>query len=203
MSPDEPLGLIDQQVEYPDEERARQRDRILTWGNAFSVLRVVLLPALIYEITLPVKDAMVPLLILAFLIGLTDFLDGFLARRLNQVSDWGKILDPLADKICTGGLMISLYFYRDMPLWLPVFLIVRDLAIVFGGTVMFRKRDLVMPSNQLGRITTGVVTLLAAVYIFDFHWLQSPTLWTTSVLMALTVIVYTRNGILILRKPRD
>jgi CDP-diacylglycerol--glycerol-3-phosphate 3-phosphatidyltransferase len=203
MSSDESRSFIDQQVEYPDEERARQRGRILTWGNGFSVLRVVLLPALLYEISLPVEDTLIPLLVLAFLIGLTDFLDGFLARKLNQVSDWGKILDPLADKICTAGLMVALYFYRGMPLWLPVFLIVRDIAIVYGGTVMFRKRDLVMPSNQLGRITTGIVTLLAVVYMFGFDWAQIPLLWVTGILMTLTVIIYTRNGILILRKTRD
>jgi cardiolipin synthase len=107
---------------------------------------------------------------------LSDMLDGLLARVLNQVSDWGKVLDPIADKLWICALAVFLAApWREHPLPLPfmVLMLIRDLSIVACGLWAFRRVGVVMTSNWVGKITmfAEAVTLIA----FTINW--TPTYW--------------------------
>jgi CDP-diacylglycerol--glycerol-3-phosphate 3-phosphatidyltransferase len=106
------------------------------------------------------------------LIGLglfTDWLDGFLARRLNQISEWGKILDPLADKIIIGVPGFILFLQGRIEGWFAILVISRDILIFLGGIYARQKLNYVIPSNWLGKITVNVISLVFLFAIFESY----------------------------------
>jgi len=98
----------------------------------------------------------------------TDILDGFLARKLKQVTEFGKIIDPLADKIVVGVIIIKLYIIGEIPLYYFLMILGRDLIIFIGGILLSLKIDKVLSSNALGKITViiiGIVILLIIIQV--------------------------------------
>ncbi len=173
----------------------RPRGRFFTAGNLTSVSRVALLPALLWAIGKPPEQHWLVFVgVLAAVIAATDALDGFLSRRLGQVSEFGRILDPLADKICIGFVAVWLWLYRGLPIWIPAAILARDVFIVVGSLVLARRADLVMPSNQIGRITTFVLSATFFVYAIDWTWPQSVLLWASTAFVLVSFALYGRVG---------
>jgi CDP-diacylglycerol--glycerol-3-phosphate 3-phosphatidyltransferase len=138
------------------------RNKVFTLSNFFSFLRIFFVVPAIYFIR---RDDTDSLLILAFLGMLTDWLDGFLARTLNQISDIGKILDPIADKICIGGSVIAFNYYWDFPLWLTLVILGRDALILAGSMIIFRKFRVVTPSRIPGKIAVFLISVSLIFFI--------------------------------------
>lgn len=94
---------------------------------------------------------------------ITDFLDGYLARKFNQITEMGKIIDPLADKVAMGVVVVKMYFLKELPEYYIFMILGRDLIIFLGGIFVSSKLGKVLPSNLLGKITVlniGIVILL-------------------------------------------
>ncbi len=98
----------------------------------------------------------------------TDFFDGYLARKWNQISELGKILDPIADKVNIGGVVIALYFFQDFPLWLTLLIVLRDVAIMLGALLIIKTKQKVTPSNMPGKITVVVVALTIIMFLLGW-----------------------------------
>lgn len=93
----------------------------------------------------------------------TDILDGYLARKFNEVTEFGKVIDPLADKIAMAAVVIKLYLIGQIPPLYFFLIIGRDVLIFLGGIIVSRKIGRVLPSNKLGKIAVlniGIVLLL-------------------------------------------
>ncbi len=97
---------------------------------------------------------------------LTDVADGFVARKLNQVSELGKIIDPLADKICVGVLILKLFLINQIPLYYLIIILGRDLLILLGGIFTSKKLKKVIPSNVIGKATVITISLVLLFIIF-------------------------------------
>jgi len=137
----------------------------LTFSNFLSFIRIIFVIPGVYFIAINRNDLLIGLTIIGMF---TDWADGFFARKLNQVSDLGKILDPLADKVLIGGLVIALYHYQGFPLWLTLFIVLRDLIIIVGALLIYDKNKLITSSNWAGKIS---VTLIAvAIFSFIAGW---------------------------------
>jgi CDP-diacylglycerol--glycerol-3-phosphate 3-phosphatidyltransferase len=115
----------------------------------------------------------------------TDFLDGYLARRWHQVSEFGKIVDPLADKIGIGSLAVFLMLLGDLPLWYGTFILLRDMLILVGGVSITRQKNIIPQSNWPGKIAVGIVS---AVLFFATLGMEELTTFV-SILMWLSVAV--------------
>src|ERR1035437_6548495 len=103
------------------------------------------------------------LLSLTLFASFTDIMDGYLARKMNQVTEFGKIIDPLADKICIGLIITKLYLIHQIPEYYFFMIIGRDILIFLGGIFLTKKLGKVLPSNMLGKITVliiGIVIIL-------------------------------------------
>ena len=98
---------------------------------------------------------------------LTDSLDGYLARRLGEVSALGKILDPIGDKICIGVAAIAVTILRDLPWWAMGIIIFRDVGIVIIGTFMVGQLAIVTSSNIWGKATSLFQSLSIMAYAFE------------------------------------
>jgi CDP-diacylglycerol--glycerol-3-phosphate 3-phosphatidyltransferase len=123
---------------------------------------------------------------------ISDCLDGYFARRLNQQTRLGLILDPLSDKIMAGVLAILLIIYRDFPLWLALVIVGRDLLILIGGLFMKSKITEVPPSNLSGKYSFASIAVLLCSYIIEFRF----GIWLFTILtitfILLSLIVYGR-----------
>ncbi|MFZ0456125.1 MAG: CDP-alcohol phosphatidyltransferase family protein [Ignavibacteriaceae bacterium] len=98
----------------------------------------------------------------------SDILDGYLARKYNEVTETGKIIDPLADKIAVGAIIIKLYLLGQIPAYYFLIIILRDIVIFLGGIFVAKKIGRILPSNVLGKITViniGIVILLIILQI--------------------------------------
>ena len=99
----------------------------------------------------------------------TDILDGYLARKLNQVSELGKVVDPLADKVVIGIIIIKLFLIGELPQYYFILIVSRDFLILVGGVFLTRKIGSVIPSNKLGKITVITISLVILFTILGLN----------------------------------
>lgn len=126
----------------------------------------------------------------------TDFLDGYLARRWHKVSELGKIIDPLADKISIGALAIFLVLLGNLPLWFLIALIVRDLIIMTGGLYIKHRKNIISQSNWPGKIAATVIALYLLVITIQLPELEGVSiilLWASLFMMAFSLILYAQR----------
>lgn len=138
--------------------------------NAITLSRIALVPVFI----LLLKDGNYPLALVVFLIaGASDALDGFLAKRLNVVTQFGAVVDPAADKILLVSAYVMLTILGHLPFWLTLTVAFRDLLIV-GGYLVYsghvgpiRMRPSILSKlNTLAQIALVVLVLVSLVYPF-------------------------------------
>ena len=96
---------------------------------------------------------------------ITDVLDGYLARKFNEVTEFGKIIDPLADKIVIGVIILKLYLIGIIPTYYFIMIIGRDLIIFLGGIFITSRIKRVLPSNMLGKITVTNIGIVIMLFI--------------------------------------
>jgi CDP-diacylglycerol--glycerol-3-phosphate 3-phosphatidyltransferase len=152
-----------------------------TISNLLSFARIFLVIPIVYYIKKEQNDIALIIMLVAMF---TDWLDGFLARKLDQITEAGKVLDPLADKICTAGILVALSLFQGFPLWLTVFIIARDAVIIFGALMMFGHSSVVPPSNRIGKVTMFAIGLLGVAFMLG---LQSTLLLLEILVAALLV----------------
>ncbi len=111
-----------------DQLRGIAADRLLTIPNALSTLRLLGVPVFLYLVLGPEADGWA--LIILMVSGVTDYLDGKLARMLNQTSKLGTLLDPLADRLYIASTLVALTIRDIVPLWLLIVLVLRDVALL-------------------------------------------------------------------------
>ncbi len=104
-------------------------------------------------------------LVLVFLISISDFFDGYLARKLNQVSELGKILDPLADKVLVISVALAFYLTGILDQTLFIIIVLRDVLIILPGIFLSKFFGSVPASDQIGKWTfTFIGTYLILIY---------------------------------------
>jgi CDP-diacylglycerol--glycerol-3-phosphate 3-phosphatidyltransferase len=130
-------------------------------------------------------------LILALVAFGTDLMDGYLARKLNQITVFGKIIDPVADKICIIGGLIGLTVYQNFPVWITGLIVGRDILILVGGLLLFIRHRDVLSSNQPGKFTVLAIVTFSIVYLLDLEWLKMPL---TIVLVIMLLYSFVKYG---------
>ncbi len=138
-------------------------------SNLFSLFRIFIIPALWYFVSQPQKQCGYVALAILIIAGISDGLDGYLARKLNQVSRMGLVLDPLADKLLAAALVVMLIFYRDFSLWLAALIIGRDLLILGAAAALLREKQLVVPSTITGKYTFFFIVALLSSSVIRFE----------------------------------
>ena len=135
--------------------------------NTLSGMRILTIPAIVLLIVHS-NARNYPILIAVYFFSiLLDFFDGYLARKLSQETELGKILDPVADKLMVSSILIALVIKANFPLWLAVIIIGRDLLILTASAIMFRGKHTVIPSILVGKIAFALLGMLIMVYILD------------------------------------
>lgn len=154
----------------------------------------MLIPPLLYFLSLETETGNYYALLFVFLGGLTDFLDGFLARKLNQVSEFGKIIDPVADKLCAIFVLgyLALYRVNPIPLWFFGILLARDIGIIIASALVLGKRKSVIPSNMLGKVTVNIFVLVVIFYILNMPEIGIYFVYLGAALIVASTVSYTK-----------
>lgn len=132
-----------------------------------TALRLCLMPVFLTLYFCPFEHARLwamGVLVFSFL---TDVLDGFIARHFNQISDLGKILDPVADKVMQITVLICLAFYNHALIWVVVFVLLKDVLLGVGAIYMY-KRGIVAKANWFGKVSCFVSFICSLVLIVPF-----------------------------------
>ena len=183
---------------------------VWTIPNVLTMIRLILIPVFVVLFFSGLRKAALAVFVAA---SLTDMLDGYLARKLNQITDFGKLFDPLADKLMVLTAMVCQAIAGVFP-WAAVIIVAcKELYMVLGGMFML-KRGVVVYSNLIGK--AAQVCFIAALVLAFFHddfdaadtrlFGLTPDillLWITVALSIIAMIVYTVGAVRKIRHPEE
>jgi len=124
---------------------------------------------------------------------ISDGLDGYFARKFNQVTELGKIIDPVADKMLVGIIAMFLIIQGKMPLWLGIAILTRDAIILTGGLYAKNKLKFVIPSNYVGKFTVDIIALFLLGTVLNIRFVINYGPYVALSAMILSLIVYGFN----------
>ncbi len=175
-----------------------------TISNFLSAFRLLLaIPIAILVSSANPEQRLIGVMLIVIAV-LSDIFDGMLARKLNQVTEFGKIIDPLADKIGVAIVAVVLALQGRLPIWFLFLLIVRDMLIFLGGMYIKKVKGIVLQSNLVGKLAVVVVTTLAIVIVVDYPgsgWLKESLLVLSSLILGVSFILYAKRFIGIMKPP--
>lgn len=128
---------------------------ILTIPNAVSAVRISLIPVFVW-LLVGRDDPTAAGLLLGF-IGATDWVDGYLARRLGQVSELGKILDPIADRAAVMTALLAGWAAGVLPGWFTIAVLARELLVITGTGWAVARRGVRIPVRRVGKVATFAI----------------------------------------------
>lgn len=172
------------------------RESVWTFSNLLSIARVLLVIPIAKLLAIgdsPSRHLAVGLIAIAVS---TDFFDGLIARKLHQVTDVGKIVDPLADKIAVGVVAYILAEQGRLPLWFLLTVLFRDAAIFLGGVYLRRAGGIILQSNATGKWAVTAVAALILFTILDIPgagWLRNTLLVASTGLLVCSFGLYLRR----------
>jgi cardiolipin synthase len=164
--------------------------RIVTIPNVLSISRLVLLPVVLLLLLKRQGTAAVAVMLVSWS---TDALDGHLARKLGQVSNLGRVLDHLVDKVWVSSVLVTLVFIRDLPLPIAGAVILRDLVILIGSGVIMKTKGSLVSSDVVGKITGCAFALMILFYTLELPALmkyKAAVDYTVAILVAVSSLNY-------------
>ena len=133
--------------------------------NILSIIRLILVPVFAIVYFQPHGEGRIAALVVFVVACLTDVLDGYIARRYNQISELGKVIDPLADKLMQCTAITCLVITGIIPIWVIVILALKELAILIGGSCVSNRIGVVVHSRWFGKLSTVVINVTVALVI--------------------------------------
>ena len=139
-------------------------------------------------------------LLFLIIIIITDFTDGIAARRLGQVSDFGKALDPISDKVVIITFFVYLMIKSEFPIWYFASLISRDLILSYLSLWVKRKSGTMPETNVPGKIAVNFIALMIIAWFMEWEDVKMFGLWSSILFLVYSTIVYIRDYYNILYK---
>ena len=144
------------------------KERVFNVPNCLTMLRMVMVAV---YLRLFFQNKLYPALIVFLLASLTDVLDGYIARKYQLITSFGKLMDPLADKLMVCAVLVTLALRGWVPWWLITVVAAKELLMILGGVYMLR-RGVVVYANAIGKAATA--TFMLAILTTFFHAYTKP-----------------------------
>lgn len=135
--------------------------------NILTVIRLILVPVFPLVFFSNMQNAILISFIIFLTAGLTDILDGYIAREYNMITKWGSVLDPLADKLMSLTVLLSLTIKSLIPVWVIIIIGTKELLMIIGAVILFNKGTYVS-AKIYGKIATVLFYIsVAALELID------------------------------------
>jgi CDP-diacylglycerol--glycerol-3-phosphate 3-phosphatidyltransferase len=177
-----------------------------TISNILSLSRIFLMGPVVYFFLASIPHNREYAVLFLLLAVTTDALDGYFARLFHQESEMGKVIDPLADKIGVGIIVVLLLFFGDIPFWYALLIVARDVLIFLGGLYIRKRTGMILPSNMPGKLAVSFVALtltLSIVHYRIFSGIETVSFWISVLLLVYSFVVYTRRFIAVVSSDQN
>lgn len=154
--------------------------------NLLTVLRLILIPIFILIFFSNISNSLIYSITIFLLAGVTDFLDGYIARKHKLVTKIGIVLDPLADKLMLMTVLTCLVIKDYIPLWVLLIICAKEIFMIFCGLFLYKKGTLI-PSNVFGKVTT--ILFYISIFILGFNTTIGVYLLYLSVAIAIVALI--------------
>ena len=136
--------------------------------NILTIIRFILIPFIFISV---ITNHYFIALIIFTISAITDILDGYIARKFNYITDIGKLLDPLADKLTQISLLLALTILDILPLWILIIVFVKECIIVISASFLYSKKDVVVYSKWYGKLATTLfyLAIVCSLIINQFN----------------------------------
>lgn len=134
--------------------------------NILTIIRFLLIPVIVI---FTLQGNFIATIIVLTISGLTDILDGYIARRFNFISDFGKLVDPLADKATQIALIGTLAIQKIIPIWILIIVLFKEFLMVAGASFLYGK-ELVVSSKWYGKLATVLFYIALVCSLFIQYW---------------------------------
>lgn len=181
----------------------KSKNKIITLPNLLSLFRLLLIPAFVWLYLERENFTMTCAVLL--LSGLTDIADGFIARRFNMISDVGKVLDPIADKLTQAAMLFCLLFRFPMMTVPLVLLVLKELFMGITGLLVIRKTGVVLGADWHGKVATAMLYAMMIIHVLWYDMtpaLSNLLIFACTVMMAVSVVLYGLRNKRALRKTK-
>ncbi|PYJ22838.1 MAG: CDP-diacylglycerol--glycerol-3-phosphate 3-phosphatidyltransferase [Verrucomicrobia bacterium] len=153
----------------------------MNWANRITLSRLALTVLFVVALNSSWQYARTTALVIFLIAGLTDFIDGEIARRYGVITSFGKLMDPLVDKIMVAAAFISLVPLKAVPAWAATTVVARDFLIT-GLRLMASAKGRILPAESLGKQKTSwqmitIIFFLALLSIVELHYASETSAW--------------------------
>jgi CDP-diacylglycerol--glycerol-3-phosphate 3-phosphatidyltransferase len=177
-------------------------------SNILSLFRLLLFIPILFLYLLIIDPIqfdtyLIFIIVLAFI---SDILDGYIARRKNQITELGKLIDPLADKILTAEIIFILFLQKLIPDFYFFLIISRDLLILIGGLIVTKRIKNILSSDYIGKITILSIGIFILVVLFKYSkedFIYEFTLWLSTILTIVSLLNYSFRAVYVLKKHEN
>jgi CDP-diacylglycerol---glycerol-3-phosphate 3-phosphatidyltransferase len=186
----------------------------MNWANRLTLSRLALTVLFVVSLSSSWQYARTTALVIFLIAGLTDFVDGEIARRYGVITNFGKLMDPLVDKIMVAAAFISLVPLKAVPAWAATTVVARDFLIT-GLRLMASAKGRILPAESLGKQKTSwqivtIVFFLALLSIAELQYASETSTWWVRawgeagpVLVWITVALTIYSGLVFAWRNRD
>jgi CDP-diacylglycerol---glycerol-3-phosphate 3-phosphatidyltransferase len=153
----------------------------MNWANRITLSRLALTVLFVVALNSSWQYARTTALVIFLIAGLTDFIDGEIARRYGVVTNFGKLMDPLVDKIMMAAAFISLVPLKAVPAWAATTVVARDFLIT-GLRLMATSKGRILPAERLGKQKTSwqiitIIFFLALLSMAELQYADEKATW--------------------------
>ena len=139
----------------------------MTISNKLTIIRIILVPVLVVLMLLDFKYADIYAAVVFLIASFTDFLDGYLARKRNEVTNFGKFADPIADKILSSAVLLGLMLLDMCSIWVVLIILTREFTIS-AIRISASSQGMVIPANIYGKIKTVMQMVFSILVLLLF-----------------------------------
>ncbi len=163
-------------------------------ANQITMLRIIAIPFIVVLLYFPGRISCALATLVFVLASITDFLDGFLARRYNLISNLGKFLDPLADKLLIMSALVMLTYLRWVPAWVTILIIGREITVT-GLRAIASDKGIVISADKYGKLKTIFQIIALSPLIFHYPFKDIDVTFWGNVLLYIALILTLFSGI--------
>ena len=154
--------------------------------NILTIIRFILIPFIFFSV---ISHHYLTALIIFTLSAITDVLDGYIARKYNYITDIGKLIDPLADKLTQISLLLSLTILNILPWWIFAIVFIKEVLMVTTASLLYKKKDVVVYSKWYGKLATVVfyIAIVTSLIVNYFEFALRIDIYIYYIALALTI----------------